>query len=113
MDAFEKILSNGDTETLNKFYKNMRTMTKVQYNKAAYLKNITNILTLFDKIERPQQTIDYGKIGGYFTLKDYKDIFGNFRQTLMHARSKKAKKEKLLSLGSKVNALRRYYFEFE
>ena len=113
MNDFETILTNGSKESLNKFYKNVKTMTKVQRTKADYIDSLTNILTLFDHIQKPTQPLDYGKMGGYFTMKDFKEIFGGFRQTLMHGRSQKAKRQNLLSLGSKVNALRRYYYEFE
>ena len=113
MNYFEQILKDGNKESLNTLYKNVKTMTKVQRKKSDYVHNLTNILTLFDHIQKPTQTLDYGKMGGYFTMKDFKEIFGNFRQTLMHGRSQKAKRKNLLDLGSKVNALRRYYHEFE
>lgn len=113
MNHFEEILTNGDKQTLNKLYKNIKTMTKVQYRKADYIQNLTNILTLFDHIQKPTQPLNYNQMATYFTMKDCKEIFGNFRQTLMHARSKKAKKNNLLQLNSKINALRRYYQENE
>ena len=91
----------------------MKKMVKVQHNKPDYARNLTNILILFGKVDKPKQPILYKHVNLQFTLKDFKELFSEFRKTLMHGRSKKTKINNLLKLGHKVNALRRYYAEFQ
>ena len=113
MDAFETIIRSGDKKSVDKFYGNVKKLIRVQYNKTNYSKNLTNIMILFDKIKKPDKPILYSKLHPQFTLKDFKDIFGNFRRTLRYGTTKKSKIDNLLRLGKKVEALRRYYAEFE
>lgn len=113
MNNFESIIRSSNTKDLTVFYKNMKKIIRVQYNKQDYARNLTNILILFGKVDKPKQPLVYNHIHLQFTLRDFKELFGNFRQTLMNGRSKKTKIENLLKLGHKVNALRRYYAEFQ
>ena len=113
MDAFDSIIESGDKKSVDKLYSNMKKMLQVKYNKTDYNKNLTNIMILFDKINQPTEPILFSNLHPQFTLKDYKDIFGNFRRTLRYGTTKKSNVENLMKLGKKVKALRRYYAEFE
>jgi hypothetical protein len=113
MTDFESIITNSNNTQLSQFYKNMKILSKVEYNKENYNKNLINILQLFDKFDSSDKKIDYNEHNQHFSLQDYKNIFRDFRNTLKNGRKKDEKVENLLKFHHKTNALKRYYMEFE
>ena len=112
MSNLESILSKSDSKMLNQFYKNMKTMVKVCRNKQDYSQNLTKIMTLMNRVEQNKQ-LDYVKLNSNFTMKDYKELFGDLRRTLMNGKNKQSKTNNLLKFSNKTNALQQYYLTFE
>ena len=110
MNDFESVLQNSDKEKLQTFYKNVKKMTNVKYNKKDYGANLINIMTLFDVVNN-QKNENYSNIIDNLTFKEYKELFGDFRRTLMNSRSKQSKINNLLNLNKKTNALKHYYLQ--
>ena len=110
MTSFEQILNDSNSTKVHQLYANIRKMTKVEHNKTKYSQNMKNLLQLLDGAHNVEVK-DYSGMDSMFLLADYKSIFADFRQTLMNARSKKEKVEKLLKLSKKGQALKQFYNE--
>ena len=115
MDEWNAKFKGANKKEVKKFYKNMKKLVSVKKNKQAYSQNLMNLLHVYSKFNNKalSPNLSTNMLNGHFTLRDYQDIFGDFRKTLMGGRTSKQKTTNLFNLGQKTNALKRYMFEYE
>ena len=113
MDEFNGIFGNVKKQKMTKFYKNVRLLVGTKRNKSQYSKNLLNLMQLYAKMNKKQVPANMtpGLLAKHFTMKDYKELFSEFRHTLMGARSKKQQISNLYKLGQKTRTLQRYFLE--
>ena len=115
MDNFNAIFNGVKKDKMSKFYKNVRTLTSVRRNKTEYSHNLINLIHLYSKLYKKStpKNVTTKLLNKHFTMKDYRELFGNFRRSLVGGRTQKQKISNLFALGKKTHALQRYFLDFD
>ena len=115
MDNFNAIFNGVKKDKMSKFYKNVRTLTSVRRNKTEYSHNLINLIHLYSKLYKKStpKNVTTKLLNKHFTMKDYRELFGNFRRSLVGGRTHKQKISNLFALGKKTHAIQRYFLDFD
>ena len=115
MDNFNAIFNGVKKDKMSRFYKNVRILTSVKKNKTQYSQNLINLIHLYSKLYKKStpKNVTPKLLNKHFTMKDYRELFGSFRRSLMGGRTHRQKVSNLFALGKKTHALQRYFLEFD
>ena len=114
MDDFMSIFKDVEKKKLFTFYKNVRFLTGVRKNKTQYANNLINLTHLYNKLTKSNNKVhSVDTLNKHFTMKDYRELFGELRHTLAGGRSKQSKITNLYKLGQKTSILHSYFDEFK